>query len=59
MSLNTKSSHQLWLDTPGQKGQPHKDTDVRMVMIPPNKSPYGWDISWYLNRWSLIEEKLQ
>lgn len=59
MAENTRRTHQLWRDTPGQKGQAHNDTDVRMVMIPPYTSPYGWDISAYLNKWELIEAKLK
>ncbi len=58
MAENTRRTHQLWKDTLGQKGQKHMDTDLRMVMIPPHKSQYGWDISQYFNRWDLIEAKL-
>lgn len=59
MSKNTTEGQQSWLNTLGVHGQSHNDSGVRIVLLPPNKSPYGWDISEYFNRWNLIEEKLQ
>lgn len=40
-----KAGHQNWLNTPGKKGQKHKDTNMR-----------AWDASdnKYLNRWDLL-----
>lgn len=58
MSKNIKASHESWLSTPGKKGQPHNDSKIRTVPIPPNKSRKGWNISKYKNRWDLIENKL-
>lgn len=58
MSQNVKSHHAAWLALPGIKGQDHKDSKVRTVLIPPYTSPNAWDISPYHNRWDLIEEKL-
>jgi hypothetical protein len=52
-------AHELWLMTPGAKGQAHKDSKVRTIHLPPHKSLSGWDISEYLNRWDLIEEKMK
>ncbi|NTW49700.1 MAG: hypothetical protein HGB19_08260 [Chlorobiales bacterium] len=59
MSKNVFEGHQLWLKSPGARGQAHKDTPVRAVHLPPYKSPAGWDIREYLNRWDLIEQKLR
>jgi len=59
MAHNVSKAHHLWLETPGAKGQAHKDSKVRTVHLPPHKSLIGWDISQYLNRWDLIEEKMK
>ena len=59
MAHNVSHAHNLWLKTPGSKGQPHKDSNVRIVHLPPHKSSGEWDISQYLNRWDLIEEKMK
>ena len=58
MARNVSEAHALWLRTPGVKGQSHKDNTVRTVHLPPHKSVSGWEISKYLNRWDLIEDKL-
>lgn len=58
MSKNVSDQHQDWLAVKGKKGQDHNDSSVRGVLLPPRKSPGYWDISPYLNRWDLIEEKL-
>lgn len=59
MSENVLKGHNIWLDSPGKKGQQHNDSNVRTIVLPPNiSSVYGWDISQYRNRWDLIEEKL-
>ena len=52
-------AHELWLKTPGAKGQAHKDSKVRTIHLPPHKSCSGWDISEYLNRWDLIEDEMK
>ena len=59
MAQNVYRAHQLWLMTPGMKGQAHKDNKVRTVHLPPHKSVNGWDISEYRDRWDLIESKLR
>lgn len=41
--------HQLWLETPGKKGQPHKDTNIRNFF---DKD----DI--YLDRWDLLDYEI-
>lgn len=49
-----RTSHQIWLDTPGKKGQAHNPTDMRRIgPIMPGK-PVGW---WdgYLERWDLLD----
>jgi hypothetical protein len=58
MANNVAGAHQLWLKTPGQKGQAHKDNKVRTVHLPPTKSFSGWDISEYRDRWDLIGRAL-
>ena len=58
MAKNVSEIHQLWLKTPGKKGQPHKDNNVRAIPLPPRKSLTGWSIARYLNKWELIERKL-
>jgi hypothetical protein len=52
-------AHDLWLKTPGAKGQVHNDSKVRTVHLPPYKTQNVWDISQYLNKWELIEEKMK
>lgn len=59
MAKNIIEAHQLWLSTPGKKGQKHKDNSVRVVAIPPKTSFSGWNIARYKNKWSLIEKKLK
>jgi hypothetical protein len=58
MARHVSQAHALWLATPGKSGQPHKDSNVRTVHIPPRASFSGWDISDFKNRWELIERKL-
>lgn len=59
MAKNIKEAHHLWLATPGAKGQPHIDSNVRTVALPPKTGFAGWNISRYRNRWDLIEKKLE
>jgi hypothetical protein len=58
MAKNVRETHGKWLNTPGKKGQAHKDSTVRVVFIPPNQSPFMWNIAHYREAWHLIEEKL-
>lgn len=58
LSKNVKQSHNKWLITPGKDGQPHKDSNVRAIHLPPRKCFNGWEISDYLNNWSLIDNLL-
>ena len=58
MAKNVSEAHQLWLSTPGKKGQSHQDNTVRTVHLPPYKSFSNWDISPYRDRWDLIEKVL-
>ncbi|AIE86042.1 hypothetical protein [Fimbriimonas ginsengisoli] len=49
------ANHQLWMDTPGMKGQAHNESKVRAVAVPPAKTPYTvHSIESYLDRWDLI-----
>jgi len=59
IASNVSKAHDLWLKTPGAKGQAHRDSKVRIVHLPPHTSFSGWDISKYLNKWELIEEKMK
>jgi hypothetical protein len=59
MAKQVGNAHQLWLDTPGQKGQPHRPTSVRTVHLPPRTSISGWSLEGFRERWDLIEEKLR
>ena len=60
MAKSIVEAHQLWLKTPGVKGQKHKENTVRTVYLPPNKSSFSnLDISKYRDRWDLIEQKLK
>jgi hypothetical protein len=58
MANSVSEAHNLWLSTPGKKGQMHKDNKVRTVHLPPYRSLSGWDISVYRDRWDLIENVL-
>jgi hypothetical protein len=59
MSKNVVEEHQLWLKTPGDKGQAHKTNTVRTVHLPPYKSPFSWDINKFKDRWDLIDTMLK
>ena len=51
-----KDSHQLWLDTPGQKGQKHKPTDMRRISPKVNLEhvPDNW-MDQYFENWEQIK----
>ncbi len=55
MARNVRKFHKRWLATPGKSGQPHKDSKVRTVHLPPNVK---WNIEKYRERWDLIAEQL-
>ncbi len=59
MAANVSRAHELWMKTPGAKGQAHNDSKIRTVHLPPHASFSGWDISKYFNKWELIEEKMK
>lgn len=59
MSKNIRENHRAWLDKFGKNGLKHKNNAVRIVHLPPRRSPEGWDISAYCDCWDLIEEKLK
>lgn len=59
MATNIKTGYKRWFDAPGKNGVAHKETKIRTVLLPPYKSPKGWDITDFRNRWDLIEEKLR
>ena len=45
LSRSVKAGHKKWLDTPGKKGQKHKDTTMRYWQDDKDK---------YLDRWDLL-----
>ena len=56
MAKNIRECHEDWLATPGKKGQPHKDSPVRTVALPPRRCRNGWNIARYREQWDLIEK---
>jgi hypothetical protein len=40
----TCESHQRWLDTPGRRGQAHRDSDMRKFNDPDHKYKDRWDL---------------
>jgi hypothetical protein len=59
MAEKVTQAHKLWMKSPGAKGQPHNDSKVRTVPLPPHKSFSGWSIKKYMDRWDLIESRLK
>jgi hypothetical protein len=60
MAKYITQNHQAWLETPGKKGQQHNDNAIRIVPLKQTpSSDEKWDVSFYLERWDLIENKLQ
>jgi hypothetical protein len=54
------ASHQRWLATPGKKGRPHQDTEMRKLLQDcggvfgkDNPYPAGW-LEQYRNAWHLL-----
>src|SRR5205823_3805440 len=55
MAKNVSEEHALWISTLGKKGRAHRDNPMRIVHLPPHKSPTGCDICEFRDRWDLIE----
>ena len=57
VALVVRESHQMWLKTPGKKGQQHSDTDMRQIKLNPGQNlksaPDGW-MEKYLENWEII-----
>ena len=51
---NVSKDHKKWLGTPGKKGQKHKDSNMRIIPVPPSTNFSGWKIDQYKNRWDII-----
>ena len=45
-----QEGHQMWLDTPGRNGQPHKPTKMRRITPRAAIMPEGW-MNTYLEAW--------
>ena len=52
-----KKGHELWLKTPGSKGQKHNETDMRRISnshrLKNEYAPDGW-MDKYLENWELL-----
>ena len=62
VAKNVKQSHQMWLSGKGQiknTGRQRKDSNMRVINIPPAISNNGWSIEKYKNRWDIIESLLR
>ncbi len=55
MAANIKAVYELWVKNPNH----NPENQIRTVPIPPKKEINGWEISRFLNRWDLIEDKLK
>ena len=58
VSKNVREAHNKWMQTPGKNGQPHNDSNVRIIDLPPRQSSAGWRIDQYKNNWAIIERLL-
>lgn len=58
MAKNVKEGYEKWYNASGKSGQHHNETSFRSVQIPPLKNVNGWNIKRFLNRWDLIDAKL-
>jgi len=54
ISKHIALEHQKWLSEPGKNNQPHRDSNVRIVHLPPKVSPSGFSIEKFRNRWDLL-----
>lgn len=61
VATTLRETHQLWLDRPGKKGQPHKQTELRRFMPdftrncgPGTAYGPGW-LEQYRERWDLLD----
>jgi hypothetical protein len=51
-----REGHEVWMKTPGMKGQQHNESKVRAIAIPPKLTRTGESIEGYRNRWDLISK---
>lgn len=58
MARNVGEHHKRWLAASGKNGQPHKDSSVRAVNVPPNAYSHLWTIEHYRENWHLLAEQL-
>jgi len=59
MAFNVAEQHSMWLAASGRNGQPHKDTTMRSIEIPPKIARNGWSLEQYKNQWVTIEKLLE
>jgi len=58
VARHVRESHSFWLNTPSKNGNPRKDSDIRVIDLPPKTSHCGWSIEKYRNNWTIIEDLL-
>ena len=58
ISENVKKEFDVWMNTPGKKGQSHNDSNVRVIKLPPYNTNSSWKIDQFKNQWSIIEDLL-
>ena len=59
MSKNVIEGHEKWANADGKDNQKRLSSEVRTILLPPNKSATGWSIEEYKNRWDIIEDLLR
>ena len=59
VAKNISNAHKKWLSEPGLKGRVRKDSNIRVIAIPPYADYTGWKIDKYKNRWDIIEDLLR
>ncbi len=58
VSKSVKTSHEIWLNTPGKQGQAHNDSEMRWITTSYPYPVAGFKDGWmekYLENWSQLE----
>jgi hypothetical protein len=58
MATNVTRHAKKFHATPTLEGRLPKETQIRIVPIPPSKNKLGWSIEKFRNGWDLIDEAL-
>ncbi|MFM7204108.1 MAG: hypothetical protein ACKO6N_25280 [Myxococcota bacterium] len=59
MADHVSELHKKWLREPGNKGQPRRDSRIRVVGVDAKAGPYVWNVTAYEDRWDLIDAALK